>query len=96
MLVGASWSGRLGPVRALLQANGVFGRAKGGTAGLPGFPSAVAGSQTEYDILAGAGLAYVEADLGVVRPFVAFVIGSPDGDPNDRQLRGFSPTSWRT
>ena len=55
VLVGASWSGRLGPVRALLQANGVFGRAQGGTAGLPGFPSTIAGSQTEYDILAGAG-----------------------------------------
>jgi hypothetical protein len=90
----ASWSGRVGPIRALLQANGVVGRAHGGTAGLTGFPAGVP-SQRAYDILAGAAVAYAEADLGIVKPFVAFVIGTPDGDPTDRKLRGFSPASWQ-
>ena len=94
VLVGLSWSGRLGPVRTLLQANGIFGSAKGGTAGLPGFPAGVA-SQREYDILAGGAVAYAEVDLGVVRPFLAFVFGTPDGDPNDDKLQGFAPVSWQ-
>jgi hypothetical protein len=88
----ASWSGRLGPVRGLLQLNGVAGRAKGGTAGLPGFPTTV--SQRAYDILAGAAVAYAEVDVGIAKPFVAAVFGTPDGDPTDRKLRGFAPTSW--
>jgi len=94
VLLMLSWSGRLGPIRGLLQVNGVTGRAKGGTAGLPGFPAGVA-SQRAYDILAGAAVAYAEADLGIARPFVAFVFGTPDGDPTDRKLRGFSNLSWQ-
>jgi hypothetical protein len=94
VLLMASWSGRLGPIRALLQVNGVTGRAHGGTAGFPGFPAGVP-SQRAYDILAGAAVAYAEADLGIARPFVAFVFGTPDGDPTDRKLRGFSNLSWQ-
>ncbi len=93
VLLMASWSGQLGPVRALLQANGVVGRAKGGTAGLPNFPTNV--SQRGYDILAGAAIAYAEVDLGIVRPFVAVIIGTPDSDPTDRELHGFAPASWQ-
>jgi hypothetical protein len=93
VLLMASWSGRVGPVRALFQANGVVGRAKGGTAGIPGFPTSV--SQRAYDILAGAAVAYAEVDLRIVRPFVAAVFGTPDDDPTDRHLRGFSPASWQ-
>jgi hypothetical protein len=89
----ASWSGQVGPVRALLQANGVVGRAQGGTAGLPGFPTTV--SQRGYDILAGAAVAYAEVDVGIAKPFLAFVIGTPDSNPTDRHLRGFSPASWQ-
>jgi hypothetical protein len=92
VLLMASWSGQLGPVRALLQVNGVTGRAHGGTAGLPGFPTDV--SQRGYDILAGAAVAYAEVDVGIVKPFVAFVFGTPDDDPTDRHLRGFSNVSW--
>ena len=85
MWIDASWTGRIGPVRALLQGNVIVGTADGGTAGLP------AGVQPgqEYDIFAGSVIAYVEVDLGVVRPFLLGVYGSPDGDPRDRQLRGF-------
>jgi hypothetical protein len=93
VMLSASWSGRVGPVRGLLQVNGVVGRAHGGTAGLTGFPTTV--SQRAYDIVAGAAVAYGEADLGIARPFVAFVIGTPDGDPTDRELHGFAPASWQ-
>jgi hypothetical protein len=34
-------------------------------------------------------VAYAEADLGIVRPFVGFVYGSGDGDPTDNKLHGF-------
>jgi hypothetical protein len=44
----------------------------------------------DYDIFAGSTLAYVEADLGMVRPFVGFVFGSGDGDPRDNKLHGFA------
>ena len=65
--IDASWTGRLGPVRALLQGNLMVGTADGGTGGLP------AGIQPgqDYDIFAGSAIAYVELDLGVVRPFAA-------------------------
>jgi len=36
----------------------------------------------------------VEADLGVVRPYVMGIYGSGDGDPTDKKLHGFNPTSW--
>jgi hypothetical protein len=35
-------------------------------------------------------VAYAEADLGIVRPFVGFVFGSGDGDPTDNKLHGFT------
>jgi hypothetical protein len=96
--IDASWSGRFGPIRALLQGNVILGTADGGTAGLP---FGVQAGQ-EYDIFAGAGIAYVEADLGVVRPFALGVYGTGDGDPRDRQLHGFQvqavadSTQWAT
>jgi hypothetical protein len=93
VLLMASWSGQLGPVRGLFQVNGVVGRAKGGTAGVPGFPTDV--SQRAYDILAGGAVAYAEVELGIIRPFVGAVFGTPDGDPTDRKLRGFAPASWQ-
>jgi hypothetical protein len=34
-------------------------------------------------------VAYAEADLGIVRPFVGFIFGSGDGDPRDNKLHGF-------
>jgi len=92
VLIMGSWSGALGPIRALLQGNLVTGTARGGTAGLPGFPAGVP-SQKDYDIFAGAAVASVEADLGMVKPFVAFVWGSGDGDPTDNKLHGFSPAA---
>jgi hypothetical protein len=34
-------------------------------------------------------VAYAEADLGIVRPFVGLIYGSGDGDPTDTKLHGF-------
>jgi hypothetical protein len=98
VLVTVSWSGRLGPVRALVQGNGMFGHAKGGNAagialgGLTG----VRGPDRDYDVLAGGAVAYAEADFGIVRPFVGVIWGTADGDPTDHKLRGFSPQPHNT
>jgi len=67
------------------------GNARGSTvrgAGATGLPATIPLGR-EYDIFAGAALAYAEVDLGVVRPFVGFVYGSGDGDPRDNKLHGF-------
>ena len=50
----------------------------------PGIPTG-----RDYDILAGAVIAYAEVDFGMVRPFVGFIFGSGDGDPRDDKLHGF-------
>jgi hypothetical protein len=87
----ASWSGRMGPVRGLLQGNLTLGTARGGTArgtGVAALPAAVPLGR-DYDIFAGAAIAYAEVDLGMVRPFVGFIYGSADGDPRDNKLHGF-------
>jgi len=83
--INASWSGRMGPVLAMVQGNVLTGTAHGGTVGLP----AGVKQDRRYDILAEAVLAYAEVDLGIVRPFVGLVYGSPDGDPRDNKLHGF-------
>jgi len=98
VLVAASWSGRAGPVRAMVQLMGMFGHAKGANAdgitqaGLTG----VRGADRDYDILAGGGVAYAEADLGMVRPFVGAIYGTADGDPTDHKLHGFTPQDFGT
>jgi hypothetical protein len=91
VLLMPSWTGRVGPVLGLLQGNLVLGNAHGGTLGIPtvaGRPLFAPGRK--YDILAGGVVAYAEADLGIVRPFLGFFWGSADGDPTDRKLHGFS------
>jgi hypothetical protein len=67
-----------------------------------GQPAGIAPGR-EYDIFAGSAIAYAELDLGVVRPVVLGVYGSPDGDPRDRKLSGFEvpptdndSTQWAT
>ncbi|HEY5864912.1 MAG TPA: hypothetical protein VI542_05085 [Candidatus Tectomicrobia bacterium] len=98
--IDASWTGRFGPIRGLLQGNVILGTADGTTAPLS--TTGVLANQ-EYDIFAGSVIGYVEVDLGVVRPFLLGVYGTPDGDPTDRQLRGFGDvqpqgdsTQWAT
>jgi hypothetical protein len=88
-LIMGSWSGQVGPVRALIQGNILTGSARGGT-NVAGLPAGVKAGR-HYDIFAGGVVAYFEADLGIVRPFVGLVYGSGDGDPTDNKLHGFNP-----
>jgi hypothetical protein len=82
-----SWSGRVGPIRALIQGNVLTGSARGGT-NVAGLPAGVKAGR-HYDIFGTAAVVYAETDLAIVRPFVAFVYGSGDGDPTDNKLHGF-------
>jgi hypothetical protein len=77
----------VGPVRALIQGNFLTGTAHGGN-NVAGLPPGVTPNK-KYDIFAGAVVAYAEADLGIVRPFVGFIYGTGDGDPTDNKLHGF-------
>jgi hypothetical protein len=89
--INASWSGRFGPVRGLLQGNMLVGTARGSTvrgAGGTGLPATIP-LERDYDLLAGGGIAYLEVDLGVVQPFIGAIYGTGDGDPTDRRLQGF-------
>jgi hypothetical protein len=92
-LIMGSWSGALGPVRALLQGNVNVGKARGGT-NVTNIPPGVKAGR-DYDIFSGSAIAYAEVDLGIVKPFAGFIYGSGDGDPTDKQLKGFSPASWQ-
>jgi hypothetical protein len=87
VLIMGSWSGRVGPVRALIQGNILTGNARGGT-NVNGIPAGAKAGRS-YDIFAGGVVAYFEADLGIVRPFAGLVYGSGDGDPTDNKLHGF-------
>jgi hypothetical protein len=85
-------------VRALVQVMGMVGTAKGANAaGIAGAGlTGVRGADRDYDIFAGGVVAYAEADFGIVRPFVAFLGGTADGDPTDHKLHGFSPQPFST
>jgi hypothetical protein len=80
VLIMPSWSGSFGPITALLQPMILLGSAESGLVG---------GAQIDYDIFAWGGVAYLEANLGIVRPFVGLVIGSADDDEGDEDLQGF-------
>jgi len=99
VMIMGSWSGKLGPIRALVQGNIVTGTARGGLTGLASAtaPTGLLGftAGRDYDIFAGAAVASVIADFGMVQPFAAFVWGSGDGDPTDNKLHGFAPASWQ-
>ena len=97
VLIMPSWTGRVGPVLGLIQGNLDLGEAQGGTLGIPivaGRPLFTPGRK--YHIFAGGVVAYAEADLGIVRPFLGFFWGSADGDPTDHKLHGFSSYAIRS
>ena len=65
--IDASWSGRFGPIRALLQGNALLGTANGSTvrgSGSAALPASVF-QNVDYEIFAGGGIAYLEVDLGI-------------------------------
>jgi hypothetical protein len=93
VLLMGSWGGSIGRARALVQGNIMLGHAKGGNAAslaFTGLTGAVPAGK-HYDIFAGSVVAYGEVDLGFVRPFLAFIWASADGDPTDHKLHGFNP-----
>src|SRR5215471_15365441 len=98
VLVMASWTGRVGPVRALVQGMGMFGDATGANAaGIAGAGlTGIRAPNRQYSILAGGAIAYAEADLGIIRPFVGGIWGTADKDPTDHQLHGFDVQPFRT
>jgi hypothetical protein len=85
-LIMPSFSTSFGPITALLQPMLLLGTVDGGF---------VAGVQPEYDVFAWGGAAYLEANLGIVRPFVGLYIGSADDDATDDELEGFAPLPQR-
>ena len=97
--IALGWEGQIGPVRGLLQGNLMVGTAQRRHSGAcrPG-----SSRGTIMTSLPAAPLAMLKLDLGVVRPFLLGVYGSADGDPRDRQLRGFAvqpqddSTQWAT
>jgi hypothetical protein len=52
-------------------------------------------AQPDYDVKAYGFIGKVEANLGRIRPFLAVVYGSGDGDPQDTDLGAFSPLPQR-
>ena len=93
VLLMGSWSGRVGPLRGLVQGNVVTGWLRGGTQAAE-LPPGVAPGR-DYNLLAGGVVAYGEVDLGVVRPFLGVVFGSADnGRPTSTHLGGFNGQSF--
>jgi hypothetical protein len=88
-LISPSYSGTLGPVRALAQFSAILGTADGDNFTdcdiTPGF------QRCEYDVFGWAVVAHLEANLmgGVIRPFIGLIWGSGDDDPRDDTLDGF-------
>jgi hypothetical protein len=78
-----SWGGILGPVSALLQGYVLVGTAESSNL------ATVAGANRDFDIFAWGLIAYAEANLGLVTPFVGIAFGSGDDDPTDTKLEGF-------
>jgi hypothetical protein len=78
-----SWGGSFGPLSALLQGYVLLGTAESSNL------AAVPGNNRDFDIFSWAAIAYAEANLGMVAPFVGAAYGSGDDDPNDTDLEGF-------
>lgn len=87
VLIMPSWTGTIGPVRALLEGMLVWGQAE---------PTNVSINRDDLDIFSWGIVAQAEVDLGVVRPFLGVVVGSADDDPTDNDLEGFAPFPERS
>jgi hypothetical protein len=83
VMVMPSWGGSIGPISALVQGYMLFGTADSSNL------AAVAGANREFDIFAAGAIGYVEANLGLVTPFVGIAYATGDGDPTDTKLKGF-------
>jgi hypothetical protein len=83
VLLAPSWGGSFGPLSALLQGYILVGTAD--SSNLP----AVSGANRDFDILSFGAIAYAEASIGLVTPFVGVAYGTGDNDPTDTKLKGF-------
>jgi hypothetical protein len=81
VLIRPSITGNMGIVSFLAQPMVIWGKAKGTNAG----------GHRDFDVFAYGFIGQVEANLGVVRPFVAVVYGSGDSNPQNDKLKGFAP-----
>jgi hypothetical protein len=81
--IAPSWGGSFGILSALLQFYVELGSADSSNLAV------VPGSNRDFDVFAWAAIAYLEADLGVVKPFIGVVYGTGDNDPSDTDLSGF-------
>ncbi|MGE3536143.1 MAG: hypothetical protein AB7N91_01755 [Candidatus Tectimicrobiota bacterium] len=91
--VSLSWSGKAGPLLGLVQGMVSTGTARGGTGF--GLSPGVAGSR-DYDILGFGAIVKLEADLGIIRPFIGAMFATGDGDPTDNKLHGFNHLAFRS
>lgn len=84
VMVSPSYSGTIGPIRALAQFSLAAGSAKGN--------QPVGGTQPDFDVWAWAVVAHIEANLlnGVLKPFIGIIYGSGDDDATDDTLGGFN------
>jgi hypothetical protein len=80
-LIMPSITGNLGIVSFLAQPMIVWGKADGTNAG----------GNRDFDVFGYGFIGQVEANLGVIRPFVAVVFGSGDDNPQNDKLKAFSP-----
>jgi len=85
VIIMPSVRGQFSIVKFLVQPMVIFGEADRSDAGVAG------GASRSMDIFSWGVIGAVEANLGKIRPFFIFAIGSGDDNPNDNDLEGFSP-----
>jgi hypothetical protein len=89
-----SVTGTAGPISFLVEGMVLVGTADGNS--LLDCNAAQAGFQRcDYDIFSWGGVAMIQANLGMVRPYVGIIFGSGDDDPNDDKLEGYAPVAHR-
>jgi hypothetical protein len=89
VLIMPSASGSFGPITFLVQPMLLFGHVDSCNSTTSGCATPKPGD-IGYDVFSWGGVAYLEANLAVVRPFVGLVIGSGDDDATDNDLEGFA------
>jgi hypothetical protein len=84
-LIMPSLTGSFGPISFLVEGLFLLGNAD----------SSNATGNIEYDIWSWGAVGMIQADFGIVKPYVGVIYGSGDDDPNDTDLEGFAPTPYR-
>jgi hypothetical protein len=95
VLIMPSWTGGFGPFRGLAQFNLLLGTAEGTSQPSTAQLAAGATPSQEYDLFAWSVVAYGQANLGLVAPFLGFIYATGDDDPTDDELNGFATLPQR-